>query len=398
MKADLTTNRLSGLIPRAVPLFVLAHFGHHLLPSLPVPLLPLIRSEFSLDYTLSGLVISAFNLAYGIGQLPAGWLTDRMGPRSMLTVGICGVALAGFFVGISHTFLMMIIFLVLMGIMGGGYHPAAPPLISASVEQSRRGTALGFHNVGGSASYFLAPLLAAGIAASWGWRASFVGLSLLTMVFGLFLLFVLGRRTSPPQASFTANVPSGADRAQSTKHLAVFIFLTSFTSAALLSAVAFIPLLLVDRLGFAKETAGAYFAIIYAAGLWMSPIGGYLSDRFGGITMILAVGFLSGPLLFLLTQIHSPFGMALLLVTVGMVFYTRMVVSEFFILGATSARRRSSVLGIYYFSSMESGGALTPVMGYMIDHLGFPLSFSISAACVIAVTLLCSFWLRKAKE
>lgn len=63
----------SGLIP----LFVLAHFVHHLLTALPIPLLPMIRSDFSLDYTKSGLVISAFNLSYGIGQLPAAWLADR---------------------------------------------------------------------------------------------------------------------------------------------------------------------------------------------------------------------------------------------------------------------------------------------------------------------------------
>jgi MFS family permease len=395
MKAVLSTIRISPVILGAIPLFVLAHFGHHLLTSLPMPLLPLIRSEFSLDYTLSGFVISAFNLAYGFGQLPAGWLTDRIGPRIMLTVGICGVALAGFFVGISHTFPLMIIFLILMGIMGGGYHPAAPPLISATVEQSRRGRALGFHNMGGSASYFLAPLIATGIAASWGWRGSFLGLAIPTMIFGLILAFSLGRLTGgkTERASGTT-AASGAHAPQSTKHLAVFIFLTSFTSAVLISAVAFIPLFLVDRLGFGKETAGAYFAIIYSAGLWMSPIGGYLSDRFGGVTMILAVGFLTGPVLYLLNEIQSPVGMALLLVGIGMVFYTRMVVSESFILGAASEKRRSSVLGIYYFGSMESGGVLTPVMGYMVDHLGFRHSFMIAAGSAVLVTLICSFWLR----
>jgi MFS family permease len=126
----------------------------------------------------------------------------------------------------------------------------------------------------------------------------------------------------------------------------------------------------------------------------MSPIGGYLSDRFGGVTMILAVGFLTGPVLYLLNEIQSPVGMALLLVGIGMVFYTRMVVSESFILGAASEKRRSSVLGIYYFGSMESGGVLTPVMGYMVDHLGFRHSFMIAAGSAVLVTLICSFWLR----
>jgi hypothetical protein len=41
----------------------------------------------------------------------------------------------------------------------------------------------------------------------------------------------------------------------------------------MLSVVAFIPLYLVDHFGIGKEHAGALFAIIYSAGLWMSPWG-----------------------------------------------------------------------------------------------------------------------------
>jgi len=72
----------SGLLP----LFVVAHFSHHLVNALPVPLLPMIRSDFALNYTRSGLVTSAFSLAYGIGQLPAGWLADRIGARILPSI------------------------------------------------------------------------------------------------------------------------------------------------------------------------------------------------------------------------------------------------------------------------------------------------------------------------
>ena len=67
-------------------LFVVAHFGHHLPPSLLIPLLPFIRNNLNLDYTQAGLLVSAFTLAYGIGQLPAGWLTGPIGPRKMITI------------------------------------------------------------------------------------------------------------------------------------------------------------------------------------------------------------------------------------------------------------------------------------------------------------------------
>jgi len=151
-----------------LPLFVLAHFGHHVIASLLVPLLPFIRDEFALDYTQAAWMVSAFLLTYGVSQLPAGWLADRIGPRKLITVGISGVGLAGLLVGLSPTYVMLIVFLVLLGVMGGGYHPAASPLVSESVEPERRGRALGIHQIGGTFSFFLTPLIAVGIAAALG--------------------------------------------------------------------------------------------------------------------------------------------------------------------------------------------------------------------------------------
>ena len=97
-----------------LPVFVLAHFTHHLLIALLVPLMPLIRDEFALDYTKSGLLLSVFTLSYGISQLPAGWLADRIGARILITIAICGVALAGLLGGLSQTYTMMLGSLALM--------------------------------------------------------------------------------------------------------------------------------------------------------------------------------------------------------------------------------------------------------------------------------------------
>jgi len=151
-----------------------AHFGHHLVTALAVPLLPMIRSDFGLDYAQSGLLISAFSLAYGISQLPAGWLADRIGPRALITIGISGVALAGFFVGLTYHYAMLAFLFAMMGVLGGGYHPAAPPLISASVPPENRGRAMGYHMLAGSTPFFLAPLMAVAIAGVWGWRGAFI--------------------------------------------------------------------------------------------------------------------------------------------------------------------------------------------------------------------------------
>ncbi len=381
-------------------LFVLGHFFHHLLTALPVPLLPMIRNEFGLNYTQAGLAVSAFTLAYGLGQLPAGWLSDRIGPRILLAIGLSGVALAGFLVGISKGHLMLTIFLALMGFLGGGYHPAAPPLISSVVAREKRGQALGLHMIGGSASYFIAPIIAAAIASVWGWRGAFLGLAIPTALFGFAFYVLLGRRGAkdPQPRGHTAPDTEEEEPETNITHLVFFLIMSVFLGAVFLSVVSFIPLFLVDEHQINEETAGALIGLIYSAGLWVGPLAGYLSDRLGRVPMIVAVSLAAGPIVFLLNLVPYGWGFFALLVVMGIIMYVRMPVSESYILGQTSSRHRSGILGIYYFGTMEGGGVLTPLMGFMIDRLGFYLCFVITGATLMLVTLACTFWIWGSRD
>jgi MFS family permease len=383
-----------------LPLFVLGHFAHHLLTALPVPLLPMIRNEFGLNYTQAGMAMSAFTLSYGIGQLPAGWISDRIGPQIMLTIGISGVALAGLLVGVSKGYLMLTIFLALMGFLGGGYHPAAPPLISSVVEKEKRGQALGLHMIGGSASYFSAPIIATAVASVWGWRGSFLGLAVPTILFGTLFYVLLDRSGAIDRSEKRGKRSDVEDITPEGKviHLIFFMIMSVFVGAVFISVVSFIPLFLVDRHHVSEETSGALIGLIYSAGLWVGPLAGYLSDRLGRVPIILTVSLAAGPVAFLLTL--APYGWSFfaLLVAIGIINYVRMPVTESYIVGQTSLRHRSTVLGIFYFGTMEGGGVLTPVMGILIDRLGFYITFIISGASLMFMTLICSFWIWGSRD
>ncbi len=374
---------------------MLAHFGHHLVTALPVPLLPMIRSDFGLDYAQSGLLISAFTLSYGISQIPAGWLADRIGPRVLITIGLCGVALAGLLVGLSQSYLMTALFLSVMGIAGGGYHPAAPPLISAAVAPENRGRAMGLHMVAGSTPYFLAPLMAVAIARLWGWRGAFIALAVLTFAFGVVLYVALGsltdrRRAEPPSKKQNSQGHPSRGRFRT---LFAFLFLSSFTHAVTFSTVTFVPLFIIDCFGIEKETAAAFLSIFYSAGLWASLIGGALSDRIGRVPVLLGVCFLAGPLIAMFTHAGYPFGIGALLLGLGITLYVRTPVTEAYIVGETGGRHGSTILGIYYFANIDGVGILTPVMGFCIDRFGFYATFTIAGAAIFLLTLVCGIML-----
>ncbi len=155
-----------------------------------------------------------------------------------------------------------------------------------------------------------------------------------------------------------------------------------------------IPLFLVDRFGLSKEAAAAFIAIFYSAGLWASLLGGALSDRFGSVPVVLVVCLLTGPAIYLLNFIPSAFGVGCLLFVLGVCNYVRTPVSETYLVSQTTERNRSTVLGIYYFSTYEGGGVLTPVMGLLMDHHGFNVSFALAGTTVLLLFLVCWIWLR----
>jgi MFS family permease len=361
-------------------------------------MIPMIRSEFNLDYTQSGLVLSAFSLAYGIGQLPAGWLADRIGRRLMITVGILGVALCGLVVGLSHTYIMMMVFLAAMGLMGGGYHPSASPVVSETVAPENRASALGFHLIGGSASYFLAPLIAVAIAAALGWRSSYIILAIPAIIFGVLFYIAMGRMprlTAAVQKTNRVDTNSqAADPPGRIRRLVAFIILTAFTGSMVMSSISFLPLFLVDHFGAAKEAGGIFMAVFSSAGIWSSTLGGFLADRFGQLKIVLIACFGLGLLLYFLNLAPFGVGTGALMLIMGAFSYFRMPVSEAFIIHNTSPKNRSTILGIYFFTSMEGSGVITPLLGYSIDNIGFTSTYTIAATAILAVATICYLFLR----
>ena len=387
-------------VPGVVLLFALAHLAHHLVTALPVPLLPFIRDEFNLDYTRAALVVSAFSIPYGFSQLPGGWLADRFGARRLILVGISGVALAGLGIGLSTSYTLLLVALFLMGALGGGYHPSAPAAISRVTPPARRGAALGVHMIGGSVSYFVAPLAAGGIAALWGWRVPFIGLAVPAILFGVFFYFLLGRREREatrvePTAAHTP-APTEVDSVGSVDWLRMitFLTLTSVSAAVVLAVISFIPLYLVDVFGYAEHNAAAAIALFYSTGIWASVAGGYVSDRIGRVRVVVLFGLLAGPALALLNVSGSSFGIMVLLLCLGVGLYARAPASESYVVGHAPRHKRSTVLGFYYFGSMEGSGVLAPVVGWLIDSYGFDTAFLASGAALFLVASVCTVLLR----
>jgi len=161
--------------------------------------------------------------------------------------------------------------------------------------------------------------------------------------------------------------------------------------------MSFLSLFAVDRFGITAVAAAVFIAINNSTGLWASPLGGYLSDRLGHTPSLLISCIAAGPIIFLMTITPYGFWFVLVLLGWGILNSLRMPTTESFIINNISAKRRSTLLGVYYFASQHGSGILAPIIGYIIDHFGYTDAFNLVAITSLGITIILGafLWLSK---
>ena len=91
---------------------------------------PEMQRDLGLSNTQWGMVVAAFLAAYGIFEVPVGWLGDRFGPRMILTRIV--VWWSGFtaLTGVTRTFGQLLVVRAMFGAGEAGAYPNASCVVS----------------------------------------------------------------------------------------------------------------------------------------------------------------------------------------------------------------------------------------------------------------------------
>jgi len=119
------------------------------------------RDDLHMTQTEMSWFLSAFFWSYALTQLPAGWLSDRYGPRVMLTIYILGWSLFTALLGTTTIVRLILFWRFLCGATQAGAYPVASGMIRSWFPIRQRGTASSIVAMGGRAGAVIAPLLTA---------------------------------------------------------------------------------------------------------------------------------------------------------------------------------------------------------------------------------------------
>jgi MFS family permease len=143
---------------------------------------PLILRDLNLSTAQMGLLFSAFFWSYSTFQLVAGWLVDRFSIKWIYAGGFFIWSIATAAVGLVNGLPMLLAARLLLGIGESVAYPASSKVIVRYFPEDRRGLANALIDTGAKLGPGLSTLLGGLAVATYGWRAMFLVLGSLSLV------------------------------------------------------------------------------------------------------------------------------------------------------------------------------------------------------------------------
>lgn len=250
----------------------------HFLTFAAIPLLlPLIREDLKITFTQAGALSAAGMLSYAFAQVPAGYLSDRHGPRRLFFIGLLVWSVLSLSFGLIHAFWLALINLFVAGAFRALLFAPGLALLASWFPPQRRATAMSLFLLGGAGGSVLLSLAGPFLAERYGWRATFIAFAVLGL--GAACLYGAFARDKP--SSQKGRPISVADFAAIARFPILWVcsWLQFVRFAVVMGFNFWLPSFLVADRGFSLPAAGVIMAMSAALSALSNTLGAYVSDR-----------------------------------------------------------------------------------------------------------------------
>jgi len=360
-----------------------AHFLHDGFSDLLYVFLPIWQGEFGLTFAQVGVIRTAYSGGMALFQVPAGFLAERWGERSVLAAGTAVTALGFVVASQAGGFLALLSVLLLAGLGSGVQHPLSSSLVSRAFETGRRRAALGTYNFSGDLGKIAITAAMALAAAAVGWRLAgaaygIVGLAAAVLVaLGLARLAAGGR----PPAGAVAGAESGGWGIRDGRGFGALAAIGMIDNATRTGFLTFLPFALLAK-GATVAGVGGALALVFAGGAAGKFVCGLLAERLGVIrTVVLTEAATTAGILGILAA-PLPIALAVLL-PVGIALNGTSSVLYATVADLVLPARRSRAYGLYYTLAVGASALAPFAYGLVSDAVGVPATLALVGVLVL---------------
>ena len=384
---------------RELWLITLGHALTHWYPATFYLLLPLIGNELGLSFSQIGLIMTCQYLAGAVANVPGGALVDTVGRKGLLMgVSLFWVGFPYLLMSFSHSYLMLLGCVALVGVGNSLWHPTAIPTLARRYPE-RKAYVLSLHGMGGNAGDALAPLVVGALLAVLSWREVVVLNVVPGLVMSLLILVFLGtlklggraRPKAPaaaePEGQSLASYRDGLRQLLRNRSLVLLSTSGAFRSMTQSALLTFLPLFLAREMGWSVFAVGAGMFLLQVAGLAASPVAGHLSDKLGRRSVLMVSMAMTAVVLLFMALAGKSQAFVFFIAVLGFFLYAMRPVIQAWTLEATPKHMGGSAIGVL-FGAQSLGASVAPLLGGVIaDRWGLSATFYFLAGTIVCANL-----------
>ena len=362
------------------------------------PILPLYASTFSASGFEIGLVFAAFSISRALLGPFVGRLSDRVGRKPLILLGLAGYAAVSVLYASSSAIWQLGLYRLLQGVFSVMVTPLAQAFVGDLTPPGKEGRTMNAFYASQFIGMAFGPLLGGTIGAQWSYEAAFYVMGALSLLSLLLVLVTvpmdpITRRRKKKATVRPAVVPlRQIARHDAVKAILIYVATRGFWRQ---SFNTFYPLFATSVVGIDEARIGIVLSsYMFAEGILQIPFG-FLADRFPRIRQIVVGSVLAPFVLLALPFVRSTLGVVAITVAMG----------AFSALGRSSLVAIRTELGRTYGmatlaglqgSSFAAGQMLGPVAsGVIVDVIGVTAVFPFSAVIGCVGTVLVLSWMRR---
>ena len=162
---------------------------------------PTLAAELQWSETDYANIVFWFQCAYAIGFITFGRLIDKVGVRVGYALAFAVWTIASIGHGMISTVTQFALARFTLGFGESGSFPASLKAVSEWFPQKERAQATGIFNAGTAMGPIITPLLVPAITLTWGWRAAFISIGLVSCLWLVAWLLMYRRPHEHPKVS-----------------------------------------------------------------------------------------------------------------------------------------------------------------------------------------------------
>jgi ACS family hexuronate transporter-like MFS transporter len=237
-----------------------------------------------------GNVNAAFNLAYAIGFLFAGWMMDKIGTRLGYALSLTVWSLAAAAHAFAGSIWGFAVARFALGIGESGNFPAAIKTVAEWFPKKERAFATGLFNAGSNVGAIVAPLVVPVLFRLYGWESAFVATGLAGLVWVFFWWPIYRRpaehpKLSPAELAYIESDPADPAVKIPWRHLFPYPQTWAFAIGKFLTDsiwwfyLFWFPKFMNEQFGVDIKTIGLPMVTVYLLADVGSIAGGWMSSR-----------------------------------------------------------------------------------------------------------------------